>query len=279
MNKQVFALASIIASVATLSAFAQQRTTAAPSEYPTPLVREEQTVVVDGATEVWQLKWAAVPKLVCEPNDISLTCPCTGFAYGEGGDLMLIRMRDGAEIDRLDIAPFFEEQFVNEGRLAIVQRFQPDYDKDFAASQRDDFSAIVGKRPVVQLMHFGDYDHDGRPTEFYLQTEAAPCGKSVGIVIGVSKGNPRLHVFGTASQPEKALYMQKQEWEALREASHPFEIEDWPCGDHGSQTETRLWLRWSPKGIDGLRREFTCPSSGETRRLISEEPLQALTAN
>jgi hypothetical protein len=44
--------------------------------------------------------------------------------------------------------------------LAIIQRWQPDNDKDFEASSRDDCSVRVGKRPVVQAMHFADYDHD-----------------------------------------------------------------------------------------------------------------------
>jgi hypothetical protein len=47
--------------------------------------------------------------------------------------------------------------------------------------------AEIAKRPPVQLMYFGDYDHDGAATEFYLQTDAVPCGKSYGVVIGVWK--------------------------------------------------------------------------------------------
>jgi hypothetical protein len=155
-----------------------------------------------------------------------------------------------------------------------VQRWAADHERDFKLSQRDDFERVVGKRPTAQVMNFADYDHDGKPTEFYLQTEAAPCGKSVGVVIGLSTSNPRLHVFGTVANPDKPLYLQKREWEALRDASSaPVKLLHWACGDHGADAETELLLRWSPQGIDGSLREYTCPSKSRTRSLISEIPL------
>ena len=60
-----------------------------------PLIREQKTVVVDGQAETWQLRWASEPKSACgsEEADMSLTCPCDGFAYGEEGRLSLIRKR------------------------------------------------------------------------------------------------------------------------------------------------------------------------------------------
>jgi hypothetical protein len=123
-------------------------------------------------------------------------------------------------------------------------------------------------------MDFGDYDHDGEQTEFYLQTETLPCGKSTGVVIGVSRRNPRLHVFGSASNPSKPLYLQRREWEAVRNASSgPVRVIDWPCGDHGAETEIELQLDWSADGVDGVRREYTCPVKNEPRSLIYEKPL------
>src|ERR1700722_6318312 len=139
-------------------------------EYPSPDVREEHTILVNGVTETWQLMWTSPPKPMCEPNDVSLTCPCIGFAYGEAGDLVLIRMRNREEIDRLQLTPLFEKDFIERGIFAIVQRWQPDYSKDFEASSKNNFTALVAKRPIVQIMHFADYDHDGHKTEFYLQT-------------------------------------------------------------------------------------------------------------
>lgn len=248
---------------------------AAPSsEYPSPLVREEQTVIVDGVTEVWQLKWAAKPKPICEPSEESLPCPCAGFAYGEGGILNLIRTRSGVELDHLALTPLFEE---GEGpandALAVVQRWPADYDTDFDLSKRQDFPAIVAKRPITQVMHFADYDHDGRANEFYLQTGAGPCGHTGGVVIGVSKRNPRLHAFGTASKPDKPLHMGEHAWQVLRNASGPIDVLAWACGDHASDTQTTLRLRWTPAGIDGSRRTFSCTPDDKPGILTGEDPL------
>lgn len=271
MRRLVPSTSCALAAGLLLTAF-QSNTTQAVKEYPTPDVREEQHVVVGGATETWQLKWTSPPKPKCGTSDLPITCPCMGFAYGEGGDIVLIRLRNGVEIDRLPLAPLFDVEFLETRRAAIVQRWAMDYEKDDPErSSKPHFAAIVAKRPIVQVMHFADYDHDGQKSEFYLQTEAAPCGKSVGVLIGLSSRNPRLHVFGTASKPAAPLRMQQQEWEALREAKGPVDVTDWTCGDHGAETETTLRLRWTPEGVAGTRREFTCPF--EPRRLIRETPL------
>ena len=238
---------------------------------PALAIREEQHIVVGGVTETWRLQWGAAPKPHCGANesDLALTCPCMGFAYGESGDLYLVRLRNATEVDRLHLTPLFEEE-----EAAVVQRWPKDEKRDFKLSEREDFSDLVSKRPTVQVMQFDDYDHDGKRTEFYLQTEAAPCGKSVGIVVGLSTNSSRLHVFGTASNPSKPLYLQKREWRALRDASSgPVNMVDWSCGDHGADTQTEIRLQWSQEGIDGKRREYTCPSNNERRRLISERPL------
>jgi hypothetical protein len=239
------------------------------AEYPSLLVREEQDVIVNRVKEIWQLRWIATPAPYCEPSDVSLTCPCTGFAYGEAGDLFLTRIRNGIQIDRLHLTPFFTEE-----PQAVVQRWPANDRTDFKLSEREDFPKLVSKRPIVQAMHFADYDHDGKATEFYLQTEAQPCGKSTGVVIGLSTSNSRLHIFSSESTPGKPLYLQRREWEALRQArSGSAKIVDWLCGDHGAETQTELELRWSANGIDGVRREYTCPSGHEPRRLISTNPL------
>ena len=201
----------VISAVLVAVSFAQEPQPVPPMEYPGVLIRESQEIVVNGLKEDWRLEWAAAPKPFCEPNEISLTCPCMGFAYGESGDLFLVRLRAGREIERLHLTPFFSKTADN----AVVQKRAPDYDKDFQASARSDFETLVSKRPIVQVMHFADYDHGGVASEFYVQTEAVPCGKSVGIVVGISRSNPQLHVFGKETDPDKPLFMQKRVWEAL----------------------------------------------------------------
>ena len=247
-----------------LVAAAPQRGAGWVKEYPTPLTREEAAVVVNGVEEVWALRWKAAPKPECESYVFAITCPCNGFAYGEAGDLELVRMRGRIVFDRLELASFFEEGFRSEKRVAILPRW-PRADADSDDTDVDD----VRERPAVQVMNFADYDHDGSAMEFYLTAETVSCGHTYGIVAGVSKRNPRLHVFGTASRPDKPLSLQREEWEALRDAKGPIEVMDWQCGDHGSEQETKLRISWTPAGIDGVRRHFSCPDG----KLISEEPL------
>ncbi len=243
-------------------------------EYPASRIREEQTVRVNGVAETWHLRWAGPTKPFCGANENSaaITCPCEGFAYGEEGDLYLVRFRNGTEIDRFHVTPLFEEQPDGEHKVAVVQRWLFNHEKDFDVDE-EDTSAKVAKRPPVRVMHMADYDHDGNATEFYLQTESLPCGKSFGVVIGISKTNPQLHAFSSVNQPDQALYLQKHEWEALRDASGPTEVLDWECQDHGAQTQTRVRLGWTNNGIEGVRRQYKCTSDGKASDMIDEEPL------
>lgn len=126
----------------------------------------------------------------------------------------------------------------------------------------------MAKRPTVQAIHFSDYHHDGQKTEFYLQTDAGPCGHTSGMVIGVSKINPRLHAFGTASNPRRPQFLEEHEWEDLSKATHPIEVVDSYCGDHGSDTESTVRLGWTAAGITVSTRDWTCPGGFKFGKLI-----------
>jgi hypothetical protein len=120
-------------------------------------------------------------------------------------------------------------------------------------------------------MDLADYDHDGWSTEFFLQTGVLPCGKRMGVVIGLSAANRRLHVFGSALHPGKPLVLQKPQWDALRSSAGPGRVIDWTCGDHGSDTETEIELQATSAGIRAVRREFGCtPARG---KLLSKTQL------
>lgn len=265
-----------VVAVLTMCIVAAGQNSSVSKEYPSPLIREEQQVTVDGATETWRLVWSNTPKPRCDAHDeLSLTCPCIGFAYGEIGDLFLARIREGKEVDRLRLTPLFPES-----KGAILQRWAADDDKDSKAIGNESFPTSVKKRPIVRIMNFADYDHDGQKTEFYLQTSAGPCGKTFGAVIGLSKKTHRLHAFGTVTHPTKPLLLQGQEWDSLKNASEPVELVDWPCYDHGAETETKIRLYWSPDGIDGRIREYSCQDQNpgakkEPQRLLKEGPLSS----
>src|SRR5262245_16917729 len=76
------------------------------------LVREQASVAVAGGQEQWRLEWASKPSPVCAPDgDDWYTCPCTGFEFGEAGDLNLVRAKNGADVERFPLAPLFDGDF------------------------------------------------------------------------------------------------------------------------------------------------------------------------
>jgi hypothetical protein len=273
MRSSCFLLIGFVFSIFVVLSFSPRSTTKVDAEYPAPLIREQRRVVVNGVAEIWTLKWRSRPKPECAPEQDSLMCPCMGFAYGESGDLDLIRTRDQVIVDRLHITPLFQNEFTTGLTGAVLQRWEPDHDRDLDAADRPDFAAAVAGRPAVRIMDFKDYNHDGQTTEFYLQTETLPCGKSTGVVVGVSKNNPVLHVFGAARNPVQPLIMQKFEWEALGQASGPVRLTDWYCDDHGAETTTTVDLFWSAAGIDGSRLTYSCTPDDKPGQLLSKDPL------
>lgn len=236
-----------------------------------PLIREEQKVVVKGVPETWRLEWQSPPQSACGPEeiDLAITCPCSGFAYGESGRLDLIRLVNGREIDRLELTPLFQQVLANQDG-AILQRWDTEQ-IDYQDSKTEGFSERVQNRPIVKIMRLRDYNHDGQATEFYLQTGVEPCGKSYGIVVGLTSKQPKLHAFTSITNPNKPLYLQKREWEALLNAPGPIEVLDWPCGDHGSPNEDSVKLSITNGGvIQAIRRRFECTQNGQRGRLLQE---------
>src|ERR1044071_7220353 len=139
MNRSILSVcsATVLSCLGIVESQESKRSTI--SEYPSQTVREEQLVVVNGSTENLALQWKEAPKPHCGANesDLALTCHCMGFAYGELGDLDLIRLRNGAEIDRLHLTPLFKEE-----EAAVIQRWPTDDQRDFKLSEREDFSNL-----------------------------------------------------------------------------------------------------------------------------------------
>ena len=241
---------------------------ACPALLAQAVVREEKPVVVDGVTEVWRLVWKQPPKPACSTDDASsFTCPCNGFAFGEAGNLDLVRIRDGGEIDRLPLTPFFGYEVPVDPPQALLQRWEPS-NRDIETDARQ-LARRVRLRPIANVMDIADYDHDGASSEFFLQTNTEPCGKRMGVVIGISSRKSRLHAFGSALHPRKPLVLQKPEWDALRTSAGPVRVMDWGCGDHGSDTEKELELEATPAGIRVLQREYGCDASFHRGKLLS----------
>jgi hypothetical protein len=246
---------------------------ALPTQRSTNLIREEQTITINGVPEVWRLEWKQQPKAFCPADDeLSAMCPCVGFMFGNTGAMDLVRLRDGQEVERLSLGKFFSEY----NNLAVMPgRQYRDADDDYFLHHN--LSALLAdltKRPLTKIMDLADYDHDGQATEFFMQTEVQSCGHRNGIVVGVSKSNPHLHAFGTALHPNTPLHLEPREWEKLRDSTTTGWIVDTPCNDHGSDGQLELQLMASPAGIREMSREYDCTGSNGLRGRLLKESTQ-----
>jgi hypothetical protein len=232
-------------------------------------VREVRKISIAGTEETWQLRWTSQPRPFCEAGGIMwYTCPCGGFAFGEAGKLDVVRSSQGKDLDRLHLERLFNQPFSGATGLAILPHW-PVLQEDYKDLESGSLVALVSKRPLVTIMEFGDYDHDGKATEFFLQTGTAPCAKRIGVIVGVSATIPRLHAFGTVKNPGKPLELAVEAWTALRDAHGPVRVTTWTCGDHGADKETEIELSGTPEGINARQRVFACRKNGTRGRLVS----------
>jgi hypothetical protein len=256
----------------------------AVQEYPNPLVRESQTVIVNGVPETWQLEWTRVPQPFCGPGDpYALSSPCFGFAYGESGPMELVRRREGVAIDHLFLGSVFDKSFFADfddaeakPGMAYIQRW-PERKEDIPTPD----PTVIRQRPPVKVMQIKDYDNDGQASEFYLQTETRPAGKSYGVVVGVTKDKPFLHAIGTKAHPAQPLVLSHIQWEILREwevlsesVGGPIEVMDWACGDHASPQEWTVALNWGFGDVYGERHIYACKADESRGRLLKVAPLE-----
>jgi len=194
-----------------------------------PVIREEASVTVDGVTEKWRLEWTRTPTPDCIDPATFATCPCAAFAFGEKGDLDLVRARPGAVEERLHLTPLFD----GGARLRRWPVTRADTGK------KPDVADLVS-RPIETVMKIGDYDHDGRATEMVLVVGSEPCGHQPGVVVGISRSNPTLHAFASNDKPGAPLVLQHPEdWEKVR-AKPAVDLVEIACGDHGADSATSL---------------------------------------
>lgn len=228
-----------------------------------PIVRQQKAVMVDGKQEIWRLEWEGKPTVVCgADDDTSLTCPCSGFAYGEQGKLVLVRVRADGQSERLDLGPLFKGNFPVSGGQAALQRWSPQYEggqDDFKHMGDKDFASKVAARPVVDAMGMADYIHEGQATQFLFQVDTAPCGKRQMVLLGISKEDPHIHVFASAEDQNAPLILGSWEWEALLKNKTPIDVIDWDCGDHGSERQLRVHLLVKSGVIHVTRTSRRCP--------------------
>jgi hypothetical protein len=244
------------------------------------VTREQRTLVVDGVKETWRLLWEAKPAAVCGPGEVAVavTCPCSGWAYAEYGELALVRSRGGREIERMDLRPLFGQLDYpaadNMDGSAVLQRWplKPD-DLDRESKGDPNLVAEIKRRAAPVIMNLADYDRGGASTKFLIQVGALPCGKLQFAAIGITPKAPKLHALTSSAHPDTPLVMPLAAWQALLKSPGPTAVPTLACGDHGSETRSELVVSANGGAIRARDREFSCPANGQTETLIKETDL------
>lgn len=213
---------------------------------PPSLVREEKTVVVDDASERWRLVWRSTPVFI---SDVPWRTP-RGGAFEETGDLDLVRVSASGEEERLNLGGLSEE-----GTLHVPRWY---------AAERSDFELppppieVIKTRPDADVMRLADYDGDGRATELVIALAAGRFSSGDAIVVGISRANPHLHVFGTTEKPSKRLALPRTEqWDNVLHGDRPRVTERY-CSDRVRVgTYREVWR--DPLGLhEGGLTPFAC---------------------
>ena len=206
-------------------------------------------MTIDGVAEAWRLEWRRPPIPNCMGEEW-YTCPCNGEEFGEKGDLDLVRQRPGEPEDRLGLNALFDD------RDAVLPRWAPTERE--RKTLKVPSQADLQTRPLVSLLKFGDYDHDGRATEFLLQVESTPCGHQASVVVGVDRKNPKLHVFSSVEALKDFLTLRPSEWEKVK-TKLPQDFVETSCGDHGSDEEDSVTISIDAAGLHAEPHQKACP--------------------
>ena len=238
----------------------------AASGQPRDLVRERRIVKVAGVAEEWRLEWTAPPQPECQANGGGFyTCPCVGFAFGERGPLDLVRHRPGASDQRLDLAAFFDAEAPGGGDGATLPRW-PVRTADVKRDRDPALVTAVRSRPEIRIMNLADFDHDGQATEFFVQVVSEPCGKRIGVAVGLSRAQPVLHALSSVAHPEEPLTLRLDQWQRLARTRGPFTSIELACGDHASSEQYELTLSANAGRIDVTRRVYACSPGPEWKK-------------
>jgi hypothetical protein len=194
---------------------------------------------------------------------------------------VLVRTRDGKEVERLDLTRLFADHETPawETKKAVLQRWpvvKSDLEAFGQADDNDslsDFKARVTRRMPVSVLAVSDFNQDGSATEFVLQVGVLPCSKKESVLVGISRDQPRLHAFGTVEHPETPLVLYADLWPRLRTARRPFRVVTWPCGDHGSDEQSEMILSVDRAGIHAVQERFACEDGKEHGRRLSRRVL------
>jgi len=230
-------------------------------------VRDQSTVNVGKARETWRLVWNEAPRPFCavEDAEMSLTCPCSGWAFGETGKLSLVRSRGDREVERLELGHLFGDYDYPIDQARTGEAYLPRWParlRDIGRSGDPNLVSEVKRRPPVKILRAEDYDRDGVASEFLIQVGTLPCGKHQFAAVGVSKREPRLHAFSSVAHPDRALVMPLNAWRALLAKGEPKPVVIWECDDHGSDLRSELTVSAHNGRIRAVDRDYACHGTG-----------------
>jgi len=229
------------------------------SRSPSPDVREQRTVVVDGVEEVWRVRFVT-PSGAPQPIDDAVIDCATGYeASRDRGDVVIERLRNGVVIDTLASIPPLEDGLSTRWPMRFPWRVYGWHALRHPAQ-------TIAHLPYETVLDLGDYDHDGRATEFALDGGHVCCGHVASAVVGLTRSRPRLHVLRWANGDDWAQPNGRLAWEAVR--AHPRgELVTWRCGDHGFGDEERL--RWWPARGGLAHAEIARPMTEDCRPIAT----------
>lgn len=229
---------------------------------PESLVRDAKEIVVAGKKEQWSLEWRTAPSFTCVDAGW-LSCPCLNIAFGEIGDLYVIRRREGAPEERA---------LLKDMALQHWPVYEADSERYSVAMDME----VARKRPAVPILEFDDYDHDGRATEFIIDHGSTPCMAHETMVVGSTVREAKPHLLTLKGHPDTPLVLNgRWQWEAIRDASRAqlsrgIELVQSVCGNHGSGAEYTYVVRQIGDEFEVTARTYLCNGPGDTRGTLSE---------
>jgi len=218
-----------------------------------PVIREEKKVLIDGVSETWRLEWRKPPKLYCVDDWGAMYC--IGLAFGEQGDLDLVRLRPGSPEERLNLSPLFGPDGTSNATLQHWNRMAIRTALGKVAPRIDETHPDVDAiktLPIVDIMKLRDYDDDGRATEFELPIVTNPFAWPKSAVVGISKRNPHLHAFDTVEHAGTPLIF--PDWGLIKQGTNLFV--DQHCGYRNATEEATRTIRLDDAGLHDFGYKF-----------------------
>jgi hypothetical protein len=228
-----------------------------PLGYSPPMARETKTVVIDGVTETWTLRWRARPEAF---GFLMPDCRNMAFTYGEHGLLDLERARPGAPLETLHLDAVLDAK--TPAPISVVTWPQRAGD-GLAKGETVKGALEIVARPVIELMSLRDYDHDGLAAEFPLTIDEEHCNPLT-VLVGVDRRTNKLRALSGRKDPSHAVVLPNHsDWETLAAAKGDVAISTIECGNHFSGAWEDLLFHATATGMEVTARTFACaPGDG-----------------